>query len=259
MKILLIGDIVGKPGRQVVERYVGDLRQEHAVDLVIANGENAASGKGITPQIADDLFGLGVDVITTGNHIWHERSIIEYLEKQPHILRPANYPGDAPGRGWTKIRSVNYCDVVVINLLGRINLGYFDCPFRCIDQIIAHTAQYPVKIIDFHSETTSEKVAFGWYVAGRVTAVAGTHTHIQTADYRILPGDTGYISDVGMCGSWDSVIGIEKEQALYNFINQRPIRFTVAHENLIFCAVLFEVDEDTGKALSVKPIWLPQR
>lgn len=260
MNILVIGDIVGKPGRLIVQELLTQVCDDYQVDLVIANGENAAGGKGITAKIADKLFNSGIDVITSGNHIWQDKSIGYYMQKQEKLLRPANYPEGAPGCGWVIVRTEHGDDVCVINLLGRVNLGYFDNPFFVVDQILkdSSVAEIPVKIVDFHSETTSEAVSFGWHLAGRVSAVVGTHTHVQTADHRILPGGTGYITDVGMCGSWNSVIGIEKDQALYNFVTLRPIRFTVAKDNPIFCALVLDVDINTGKTTSIIPVWLPE-
>lgn len=258
MKVLHIGDIVGKAGRFTVSEYLESLIYKHNIDLVIANGENAAGGKGITPKIAKSLYSCGVDIITSGNHIYQNKDINDYLETSDRIIRPANYPPDAFGVGWIRNRLETSVEFAVINLIGRVNLGYFDCPFRKIDEILNEVKDVPIKIIDFHGETTSEKIAFGWYVDGKVSAVIGTHTHVQTADARILPEGTGYITDVGMCGAWDSVIGVKKEDAIYKFLTQMPVRFRVSKHNPIFCAILLDINETTGKTVNIKPIWLPE-
>lgn len=261
MRVCMIGDIVGKGGRQAVMQHLPHVLTHHEVDFTIANGENAAGGKGITPDITEELLSLGIDVITSGNHIWYDRSIINYIDGQERLVRPANYPPGAPGRGWTIARTATDIPVAVINLNGRVNLGDFDCPFRGVDTVLASPTvrDTKVRIVDFHGETTSEKVAFGWYVDGRISAVCGTHTHVQTADYRVLPKGTGYLTDIGMCGSWDSVIGVVTENALFKFTTQMPIRFNIARQNEIFCAVLIDIDEKTGMSRSVRTIWLPER
>lgn len=255
INILFLGDIIGRPGRRLVCNLLNKIVLEEDVHVVIANGENAAGGFGITRAIADDLFDLGIDVITSGNHIWDKKEIMGYLDQRGSILRPLNFPPTAPGHGSTLIESSNGHTIGVINLTGRVFMGNYDCPFRAFDKefegIKGHTK---LIIVDMHAEATSEKNAMGWYLDGRVSAVIGTHTHVSTADERILPGGTAYISDVGMCGSRDSVIGIKKDKALKRFIDQIPQRFDMATKNLWLDAVLFKLDPDTGKCCDIKRI-----
>ena len=249
MRILSIGDIVGKPGRRTVEQLLPDLRRSQRLDLVIANGENAAGGRGITIPIADALFQAGIDIITSGNHIWEHRDIYPLLDSEAPILRPLNYPPGTPGRG-ILIRD----GVVVINLMGRAFMpGDLDCPFRAADQALAGVRDYRVVIVDMHAEATSEKIAMAWYLDGRVSAVVGTHTHVATADPRVLPKGTAYVTDMGMVGPRDSVIGMEVDGVLQRFLTQLPTRFNVAEQGAtIFNSVLIEVDEATGRAVSIE-------
>ena len=265
MRILFVGDIFGRPGRNIVREHLAGLVKEHAVDLCIANGENAAGGFGLTPQIAEEFFDLGIDVITTGNHVWDKRELVDYLNSaadEPYsparrVLRPANYPAGTPGVGVYEGTTRGGVPYAVVNLQGRVFMANIDDPFRVADRLL-ETISAKVIFVDFHAEATSEKVALGWYLAGRVTAVVGTHTHIPTADTRVLPGGTAYQTDVGMTGPYDSVIGVQKEQILQRFLTSLPARFEAAVNNVRFCAVLVESDESTGKARSIQRIMLDQ-
>ncbi len=252
MNILFIGDIVGRPGRLALTSRLDRLVDLHHVDLVVANGENAAAGFGLTVDIARDFLSLGINVITSGNHIWDKKEILGYLDRQERLLRPANYPGDVPGRGCGIFTTSAGIKVGVINLEGRVFMSNLECPFRCADRLVAELRQHtPIILVDFHAEATSEKVALGHYLDGRVSAVVGTHTHIQTADEQILSGGTGYLTDAGMTGSSDAVIGIRKELAIEKFLTQLPVRFEVAKKDPVLCGVLFTVDEETGRATGV--------
>ncbi|HUU63679.1 MAG TPA: TIGR00282 family metallophosphoesterase [Dehalococcoidia bacterium] len=245
MRILMVGDIIGRPGRRAMRTLLPVLRQEYALDLVIANGENAAGGLGLTKETAQELFEADIDVITSGNHIWNQREIIPSLDSNLAILRPLNYPPNVPGHGYLIKKGV-----LVVNLLGRTFIGNFDCPFRAMDQLLEELAddKPPVIIVDFHGEATSEKVAMGWYLDGRVSAVLGTHTHVGTIDARLLPKGTAFITDVGMAGPLDSVIGDDIETVLTRFLTQLPHRISVGKGNVLFNSVLIEVDESTGRA-----------
>lgn len=255
MRILFLGDIIGKPGRDAVVMMVPILRAEFAPDMVIVNAENAAGGLGITPEIARVLLANGMDVLTLGNHTWSKRDAYDYLSQEPRILRPANYPPGAPGRGSGLFKTARGTLVGVANVNGRTFMEPIDDPFRAADEIIAHLRpQTPILFIDFHAETTSEKMAFAWHTDGRVSVVAGTHTHIQTADERILPGGTAYITDAGMCGPEDSVIGMDVEAVLAKFRTQMPHRFKVAEGTVRICGIVAEVDEATGRARSIERI-----
>lgn len=253
MNILFIGDIFASPGRGIVadnlRRIIG---QEH-VDLAVANGENSAGGFGITPLIAEELFSYGVDVLTSGNHIWDKREIYEYLPKNPRLLRPANYSADLPGSGLAVVEARNGVRCAVINIQGRTHMPSIDDPFRKMDQILGDLdPSIKVKMVDFHAEITSEKVAMGWYLDGRVSGVFGTHTHIPTADTRILPGGTAYQTDVGMTGPYHSVIGVDKDIILRRFLTALPVRMEAARTGAELHAVLFQVDENTGKCTSLR-------
>jgi hypothetical protein len=257
VKILFIGDIFGRPGRTVVRDKLKDLVREHSIDLVLANGENAAAGFGITPALAEDLFELGIDVMTTGNHIWDKREIIDYFNSAdgPHsparrLLRPANYAPELPGHGVYEARK-NDVPYAVINLQGRVFMASNDDPFRKMDELLKQV-KAKIVFVDIHAEATSEKVALGWYLDGRVTALVGTHTHIPTADERVLPGGTAYITDVGMTGPYDGVIGVNKEQIITRFLNNMPARFEAATGDARLCAVVVDADDSTGKARSIK-------
>lgn len=252
MKVLFVGDVVGRPGRDMLNQLLPRLKDQHKIDFVIANGENAAGGFGITPKVANQIYSAGVDLLTMGNHVWARKEIYEIIDREPRLIRPANFPPQVPGKGWA-IVELETAKVGIINLQGQVYLSNLDSPFRAADPIICEIKQQtPIIIVDFHAEVTSEKIAMGWYLDGKVSAMVGTHTHVQTADERILPGGTAYITDVGLTGSLDSVIGVKKEIALKRFLTQVPIRMEIADENPILSAVIIEIDEKTGNALSIK-------
>jgi len=254
LHVLMIGDVVGRPGRRAVQRFLPGLIHDYNLGLVIANGENTAGGLGITPDTAKELCESGVDVITTGNHVWAKKEIIPHLDGELPILRPLNYPPVAPGRGFLEMKGV-----LVVNLIGRVFIGQYDCPFRTIDCLLSESQiESKVVIVDFHAEATSEKVAMGRYLDGRVSAVLGTHTHVATADSYILPKGTAYVTDVGMVGPVDSVIGVDTQSAIQNFLTGMPHRFFVSEGAVKFDAILIEVDETTGRATSIKRIHLKE-
>ena len=250
MLILVVGDIIGRPGRQAVHQLLPGLKQQYGLDLVIANAENAAGGLGLTLAVAKELFDAGVNVLTSGNHIWAQKEIIPYLDGEMPILRPLNYPPGVPGKGYI----VNN-QVMVVNLMGRTFIGNFDCPFRAMDQLLAELKHKPpVIIVDFHAEATSEKVAMGRYLDGRVSAVLGTHTHVGTIDARLLPQGTAYITDIGMAGPKDSVIGDDAEAVIQRFLTGIPYRLSVGKGKTIFNAVVIKVADDSGRAISIDRI-----
>ena len=252
MKILFIGDIVGEPGRHVIRELVPKIRERSGIGCVIANGENVAGGSGITPALADDLFDYGVDVITTGDHVWKRKESVERIDTDPRILRPANYPPNVPGCGSTTVQSENGVAIGVMNLQGRVFMQAIECPFRAASAELARLKEKArVIVVDIHAEATSEKIAMGYYLDGQVSAVVGTHTHVQTADEKILPGGTAYISDVGMAGPFDGVIGRKKEQILTRFLTQMPARFEMAEGDIQLHGVIIDIDEKTGKANSI--------
>jgi metallophosphoesterase (TIGR00282 family) len=254
MRVLFIGDVVGSPGRQGLRETMPQLRERYAPDLVIVNGENSAGGMGITERTANDFFGVGVDVITTGNHVYRHREAYDFLEESERVIRPANYPQGNPGHGHTVVE-VAGMRVRVVNLSGGVGLRVARSPFDTVDSILSHHEQDAV-IVDFHAEVTSEKVAMGWHLDGRVASVLGTHTHVPTADGRVLPGGTAFISDVGMTGSRNSVLGVKPEQALRSLITQMPTRFETAEEDVWVMGALVEVN-DRGLADSFEQVMLP--
>jgi metallophosphoesterase (TIGR00282 family) len=255
MRVLFIGDIVGEPGRKAVGELLPKIRKKERIGFVIANGENAAGGSGVTPQIADELFAYGIDVLTSGDHIWKRKEILERIETDKRILRPANYPREAPGFGSTVVESSSDVNVGVINLVGRVFMLSVECPFRVArEEIEKMRAKARVIIVDMHAEATSEKIALGWYLDGLVSAVIGTHTHIQTADEKILPNGTAFLCDAGMTGPFDSVIGRKKEQILTRFITQMPARFEMAEGDVQLHGAVIDIDEKTGKAESIQRI-----
>jgi 2',3'-cyclic-nucleotide 2'-phosphodiesterase len=257
MKILFIGDIFGQPGRRLVKETLPSLREEFAPDLILANGENAAAGFGITPGLVEELLDLGIAVLTSGNHIWDRREIIPYFQEHAdgRLLRPANYPAGAPGHGLYLGKTEASVEYAVMNLQGRVFMAPLECPFRTADVLLNDVpASVKIRIVDFHAEATSEKQALGWYLDGRVTAVLGTHTHIPTADETVLPSGTAYITDTGMTGPYDSVIGIEKETVIKKFLDQMPARFEVATGDVRLCGVFIEADPETGRASSIQRI-----
>lgn len=255
LKVLFIGDIVGEPGRKMVRSHIRTLVEDHHPDLVIANGENAAGGFGITPDIAEELFSLDIQVLTTGNHVWDKKEIEPYLMKQDRLIRPANYPEGNPGFGSVVISTSNAGKAAVLNLEGRVFMSNLDDPFRtAVREIDKLKAETPVIIIDFHAEATSEKTALAWYLDGKASAIIGTHTHVQTADERVLPAGTAFITDVGMTGPSESVIGVKKEHAIGRFLYQSPHRFEIPKGPAHLDAVVIEIDSLTGKASSIQRI-----
>ena len=252
MNILFIGDIFGSPGRRIVADHLEDIIRTNHIDLAIANAENAAGGFGVTPSIAEDLFGMGLDVLTSGNHVWDKRELYDYLNRQPRLLRPANYP-DAPGSGLVMVRSRNGVECAVLNLQGRTYMPSTDCPFRKADTLLSQIGPtVKVKFVDFHAEVTSEKMALGWYLDGRVSAVIGTHTHVPTADTRILAGGTAYQTDCGMTGPYQSVIGVDTETILQRFLSGLPVRMEAARHGAELHSVIVDIDEATGKARAIR-------
>lgn len=256
MRFLMIGDIVGNPGRRAIQDNLNYLRQELRVDFVIANGENAAGGHGITKDIAKQLFAAGIDVFTMGNHVWNKKEIIDFIDKEKRLLRPANYPPGTPGAGYNIYNTSSGHAIAVINISGRVFMQELDCPFRVVNQILEELkGKTKIIIVDFHAEATSEKMAMGWYLDGKVSAICGTHTHVQTADERILPNGSAYITDIGMTGPRDSVIGVNIEVVIEKFLTQMPKRFEVADTDYQLNAVLIEVNPDTGDAAKIERIF----
>jgi metallophosphoesterase (TIGR00282 family) len=251
--LLFIGDIFASPGRALVARHLREIVAAEDIHLAIANAENAAGGFGITPQLANELFDMGLDVLTTGNHVWDKREIYDYFAGHPRLLRPANYAEELPGKGVVVVQARNGVDCAVMNLQGRVYMPHTDCPFRKVDRILAHLPEHvKVRFLDFHAEVSSEKVAMGWHLDGRVSGVVGTHTHIPTADTRILPNGTAYQTDAGMTGPYNSVIGVEKQIVLERFLTQMPVRMEAARWGAELHSVIIGVDEATGRATSVK-------
>ncbi len=258
LTIMMIGDIVGRPGREILRAKLPAMIKSHKPDMVIANGENAAGGKGITEEVAKEIYDLGVDVITMGNHTWDNRDIFNFIDHTPSLIRPANYPQGTPGRGWTihEIRPGRR-PVAVVNLMGRSFMTAIDCPFQAADALLAEIKgkspqeKAPLVIVDFHAEATSEKETMGFYLDGRVAAVVGTHTHVQTADERVLPGGTAYITDMGMTGPRDSVLGVKPEIMIQRFLTQMPMRHELAEGTAILSGVLIRIDEASGAATEI--------
>jgi metallophosphoesterase (TIGR00282 family) len=255
LNILFIADIVARPGRWAVSQVLPDLKKSHQIDFTIANVENAAGGFGLTKEIAKKIHSYGVDCLTSGNHIWDRKDIFPYLEEDQRILRPANYPQEAPGKGAAVYQTIAGEKIGVLNIQGRVYIKEINCPFRVAkEEVRKLKEETKIILIDMHAEATSEKIALGWYLDGEVSAIIGTHTHVPTADETILPRGTAYITDAGMTGAHDSVIGINKEDALARFLLQIPRRFTPAKGDVRFCGALVEVDVDTGKAKSIQRI-----
>ena len=253
MNLLFIGDIFASAGRHVVAERLAGIINTESIDFVVANGENAAGGFGITPHIADELLELGVDCITSGNHIWDKREIYDYLDRQPLLLRPANYPEDLPGKGIAVVKARNGVQVAVMNLQGRTYMPATDCPFRKADRLLGDLpAAVKVRFVDFHAEVTSEKMAMGWHLDGRVSGMIGTHTHVPTADERILPGGTAYQTDAGMTGPYDSVIGVEREPILRKFLTATPVKMEAARGRVELRGAILDIDEQTGRARSIR-------
>ena len=251
MLLLAIGDIIGRPGRQAMNKLLPDLRQQYGLDMVIANAENTAGGLGLTSTTAKELLDAGADVLTSGNHIWAQKEIIPYLDGEMPILRPLNYPPGVPGRGY-----IINGQVMVVNLMGRVFMGDIDCPFRAMDKLLAELKHKPpIIIVDFHAEATSEKMAMGQYLDGRVSAVLGTHTHVGTIDAQLLPLGTAYVTDIGMTGPVDSIIGDDAEAVIRRFLTGMPHRLSVGKGKTMFNAVMVRVDEDSGRAISIDRIY----
>jgi metallophosphoesterase (TIGR00282 family) len=263
VRILFVGDIFGSAGRKILRDHLHHLVETHAIELLIINAENAAGGFGVTPALAEEFFELGADVLTTGNHVWDKKELIDYLkcpEKHPlarRILRPANYVPGTPGFGWHEGTTKSGTPYAVIDLQGRVFMPDNDCPFRIADQILSEI-KAKVIVVDMHAEATSEKIALGWYLDGRVTAVLGTHTHVPTADTRVLPNGTAYQTDVGMTGPYDSVIGVEKELVLQRLLTSLPVKFEAAKGDPRLCGVVIDCDPATGKAKSIQRLMLGQ-
>jgi metallophosphoesterase (TIGR00282 family) len=253
MRILFIGDIFASYGRRIVADHLADIQATQSIDLTIANSENSAGGFGITPSVAEELFSLGIDVMTTGNHIWDKKEIFDYLGRRPQLIRPANYPEGCPGQGLYIAHTKENVPVAVINLQGRTYLPNTDCPFRKADSILQSLdPTVRVRFVDFHAEVTSEKAAMGWYLDGRVSAVVGTHTHIPTADTRILAGGTAYQTDCGMTGAYESVIGVDRELIIRRFLTALPARMEPATKGVELHSVIVDVDETSGKATGIR-------
>lgn len=257
MKVLFLGDVFGKPGRTAVQRLVPRLVGQRGVDLVVANAENATNGLGVTPEAAEELLAAEVDLLTSGNHIWAKREIVEYLDAPgSRLLRPANYPRDAPGRGRAVVETPDGRKLGVVNLEGRVFMKTLDDPFAAALEAIEALREAGCRaiLVDMHCDATSEKNAMGWFLDGKVSAVLGTHTHVQTADARVLPGGTAYVTDVGMCGPWDSVIGVRKELVIERFLTQRPVSFEPARRDVWLQGALVDIDEQTGRARSIERV-----
>ncbi len=257
LTVLVVGDVFGEPGRRALLTLLAGLKREHEVDCAIVNVENAAAGAGVTPSIAKSFLEGGVDVMTSGNHIWDKKEIIEYIAKENLLLRPANYPPGTPGTGSIVVKAGPH-KVAVLNLMGRVFLPSIDCPFRKADEEVARLhEETPIIVVDMHGEATSEKQAMGWYLDGRASAVLGTHSHVQTADERILPGGTAYITDLGMTGPVDSVIGVDRGIAIQRFLSQMPSRFEPARGPAAVHGVVVRIDPESGKALEIRRLRVP--
>ena len=253
VNVAIVGDIVGAPGRKIIAEQLPLIRRQRRIDFVIANGENAAGGSGLTPSISEELLNSGIDCLTSGDHIWKHKEIIPYLKEEKRLLRPANYPGSAAGSGLAFFTTNRETPVAVINLLGRTFMPPIDSPFDAVERAVEEANEKAnIIIVDFHAEATSEKVAMGWLLDGRVSAVVGTHTHIQTADERILPNGTAYITDLGMTGPYDSVLGRDKERVLRAITTLIPVSFKMAKGDVKMCGVSVEIESETGKAVSIE-------
>ena len=259
MRVLILGDVVGRPARRAIRDLVPSLIEREGIDLAIANAENAAGGIGVDVKSAKELLSSGLDVLTSGNHIWKKKEIYRYMDEHSELIRPANYPEGAPGRGWCAWQNDHGLNALIINVQGRVFMpNHVDDPFRSVDAICRERGRHSrVIIVDMHAEATSGKNAMGWYLNGRASIVFGSHTHVQTSDDRILPGGTAYITDVGMCGPLDSVIGMEKETVINGFLSQLPRQFEVAHENVVLQGIIVDVDDDSGQAREIRRLRIP--
>ena len=257
MNVLMIGDVFGESGRAAAVKLIPRLRQEHAIDMCVLNVENAAGGFGVTPPMCRQFLEAGADVMTSGNHIWDKREIVEYITKENLLLRPANFPAGTPGSGHITLKAGPH-RVAVLNLMGRVFMNPIDCPFRKADELVPELRkETPIILVDMHAEATSESVAMGWHLDGRVSAVVGTHRHVQTADERVLPGGTAYITDLGMTGPTDGVIGVDRDLILQRFMNQMPVRFEPARGPAALHGVVIVVDPDTGRASDIRRLRVP--
>ncbi len=257
MNILMVGDVYGEPGRQAIAKLLPRIRQEHAIEFAVVNVENAAGGFGVTASIARQILEAGADVMTSGNHIWDKREIVEYITKENLLLRPANFPSGTPGVGHISVKCGPH-KVGVVNLMGRVFMLPIDCPFRKADEILPEIRRdTPIILVDMHCEATSESLAMGWYLDGRASAVVGTHRHVQTADERVLPGGTAYITDLGLTGPTDGVIGVDRGQIIQRFLQQMPIRFETAKGPAALHGVVIVVDPDSGRASSIRRLSVP--
>ncbi len=257
LRFLIVGDVVGKPGRRILREKLPVLKEEFRIDAVIVNGENAAGGLGITPEVCEEILGCGVDVVTTGNHVWDKKEILGYIDREPRLLRPLNYPDGVPGRGSLILEKEGRIWAVV-NLSGRVFMPPLDCPFRRVsEELKLLQERTKIILVDFHAEASSEKIAMGWFLDGKVSCVFGTHTHVATADERILPHGTAYITDVGMTGAHDSVIGIEVADIVGRYLTQMPVKYRVAKENVKLNGIVVEVDDATGKAREIFRLSVP--
>ena len=259
MRVMLVGDVIGRPGRRAFREYVQKLRKEKKIDVVIANGENSAAGKGLTRTSLDELYSGGADIITTGNHVWDKKDVMEFIDSEPFLIRPANYPEGTPGKGYC-LYPFKAKTIGVMNLSGRTFMPALDCPFQKAEELLKEMqGQCDVIFLDFHAETTSEKMALGFYLDGRITGLVGTHTHIQTADERILPRGTAYITDLGMVGPWNSVLGVRTDNIIYKFTTGLPVRFEVEDEGpRVFSAVIVETDDKTNQAVGIERILITE-
>ena len=254
MRFLFVGDVVGRPGRQIFQRVTPQLRKEKQIDLVIVNGENSAGGKGFTRSSLDDLYHGGADIVTSGNHVWDKKEVLDFIDQEPYLIRPANYPQGTPGKGYC-IYPAQRKSIAFINLAGRAFMPPMDCPFQVAEDVLREVQREARLIfVDIHAETTSEKLAMGYYLDGRVNAVVGTHTHVQTADEHLLPKGTAVISDLGMTGPQDSILGVKPERILEKFLTCRPVRFDVADGPCVYCGVIIETDDVTDRTVSIERV-----
>ena len=256
MKIMLVGDVIGRPGRRSFREHTPRLRKEKGIDIVIVNGENSAGGKGITRKSLDELYQGGADIVTSGNHVWDKREVLEFIDREPFLIRPANYPEGAPGKGFC-IYPFKAKNIGVINLSGRTFMPALDCPFQKAEQLLREMdGRCDVVLLDFHAEATSEKMAMGWYLDGRLQCLVGTHTHVQTADERILPKGTAYITDLGMVGPWNSILGVKADIVVDKFLRALPSRFDLAEAPNVYSAVVLEVDDRTNAAVGIERVMI---
>lgn len=259
MKIMLTGDVIGHPGRKAFREHTPRIREKYGIDVVVVNGENSAGGKGITRRSLDELYQAGADIVTSGNHVWDKKDVLEFIDQEPFLIRPANYPEGAPGKGYC-VYPFKAKNIGVVNLSGRAFMPDMDCPFQKIEEILRQLQrECDIIFLDFHAETTSEKMAMGWYLDGRVNAVVGTHTHIQTADDRILPEGTAYITDLGMVGSWNSILGVKTEIILQKFTTCLPCRFDLEESGpMVFSALIVDIDDATNRTIGVERILIKE-